>query len=573
MKNFLFAIPAAAVFFILPFVTRITHINPEQAGRSAAAEVIGCGVPPAYDIRVAADGKFIPLLPGLGHYSYKVSSTSDSTQIYFNQGLNFYFSYHFREARASFKEATRFDKNSAMAWWGQALSMGPYFNTYYYKMDKEVQPVLQTMIACTGMTAKEKALVHAMEQRYSADNTNGDRPLLDSQYAAAMKELTVRYPDDNAIKALYIDAVMLGHKWDFWYPDGQPKSWTPELLVKCKEILKTAPDHPAALHYYIHLTEASRQPGLALNAAEQLLKQMPGAGHMVHMATHMYQRNGLYARGVTVNEAANTVNNQVDAAAPNLGIGQDKLIHVYAVQSFCALNAGMYDRAIPLYTRARDRVAALTPAIRQDAGAQEIFMLPVIAMVRAGKWQGITASPAPDSTWVFACLLDNFSKGMAAVRNKETVIAGRYLLRIQAHLQDSILQPRTMPFNAPVQCGRIAAGILQASIYGAEQQYGKAQQSFMQALNEEDQLIYREPQEWKLPVRQYLGALLLQTKRPAAAEKIYREDLERNPGNGWSLIGLYQSLLAQHKSSAAKYKTLYRAAFQDADNMPGSSVF
>lgn len=573
MKNIFFAIPVALAFFIVVVAARFKNNNTAIAGRPAATDAIGCGVSVAYELTAAADGKFIPLLPGLGNYVYKVTAANDSAQIYFNQGLNFYYSYHFREARASFKEATRFDKNCAMAWWGQALSMGPYFNTYAYKMDKDVLPVLQSMTACTETTTKEKELLRAMEQRYSADITNKDRPLLDSGYAAAMRKLTLRYPGDNAIKAWYIDAVMLQHKWDFWYPDGKPKSWTPELLAKCKEILQTEPDHPAALHYYIHLIEASRQPSLAMDNAERLLRTMPGAGHMVHMATHMYQRNGYYAKGVTVNEAANTVNNQVDAVVPNLGIGQDKLIHVYAVQSFCALNAGMYEKAFAVYSRARNRVTALTPAISRDAGAQEVFMVPVIAMVRTGKWSDILSSPAPDSGWVFARMLDNFSKGMAAVRTKDMAAAKQYLLQIQTHLQDSILQPRIMPFNAPVQCGLIAAGILEASIECAEKQYDKALKVYKTSLNREDQLIYREPAEWKLPARQYLGAMLLQMKQPAAAEKVYREDLVRNPGNGWSLLGLYQSLLAQHKSSAASYKTWYHAAFQDADHIPGASIY
>lgn len=402
-------------------------------------EVISCGFADN-DFTAAADGKFIPLLPGWGNHQYTVSTSSDSAQIYFNQGLSFYFSYHFREARASFKEAARFDENCAMAWWGLALAMGPYYNNPYYKMGKEVPAVMQSMHKNTGAcTQKEQALIQAMQQRYSGDTGNADRPRLDSAYAAAMKVLVHRYPTDDDIKALYIDAVMLQHKWDFWNANGVAKPWTMELVSTCESILKRQPKHPAALHYYIHLTEASRQPGLALHSADVLKDAMPGVGHMVHMATHMYQRNGLYAKGVAVNEDANTVNNKVDDLAPNLGIGKDRIVHVYDVQSFCAINAGMYSKVLPLYERAKNRMLALSGDIREDAHNQQIFMLPVIAMVRTGNWASIISSPAPDNNWKYATVLDDFAKGLAMIRIKNLTEAGNHLAHLERVMQDSLL--------------------------------------------------------------------------------------------------------------------------------------
>jgi Tfp pilus assembly protein PilF len=83
-----------------------------------------------------------------------------------------------------------------------------------------------------------------------------------------------------------------------------------------------------------------------------------------------------------------------------------------------------------------------------------------------------------------------------------------------------------------------------------------------------------EPQQWMLPVRQYLGVCLLKMNKARQAEKVYRLDLDRNPGNGWSLLGLYQSLLAQHKPvQAAGFKTKYRKAFEACDVNPVASAF
>ena len=251
--------------YIFPIVLTLALIGIVVAFRPNAGEsrvphietVIGCA-PPGADPTAGDNGKFINPLPGLGKHTYTISAQNDSTQFYFNQGINFYYSYHLREALASFKEAARFDSSAAMVYWGQALSMGPYYNVYAYKMKSGVPTALASMTR-------------------HRDNAS---------------------PED-------IDAVMLEHKWDFYTPDRVPKPWTPALVSLCETILKADPHHPAALHYYIHLTEASADPSVALAGAEVLKDDMSGVSHMVHMATHMYQRNGLFLKGVTVNEDAN----------------------------------------------------------------------------------------------------------------------------------------------------------------------------------------------------------------------------------------------------------------------------
>src|SRR5262249_39398293 len=72
--------------------------------------VIGCAPPPALrEIPRDVDGRYAPVFPGWGHYSYKIGTGNDSAQFFFDQGLNLYYSYHLTEALASFKEAARFD--------------------------------------------------------------------------------------------------------------------------------------------------------------------------------------------------------------------------------------------------------------------------------------------------------------------------------------------------------------------------------------------------------------------------------------------------------------------------------
>ena len=267
---------------------------------------IGCA-PDALDLQSDAAGKFIRIMPGWGNHSYQISTKSDSAQIYFNQGLTMYYSYHSREAVASFKEAAKFDSTNAMVYWGQALAMGPSYNYgYSYKMNAAVPAVLEKMNRFAGgASAKERDLVQAMNSRYNTgDSADKDRKALNVYYVEALKPLVKKYAADIDIKALYTDAVMLIHPWEFWNNDGSAKTWTPELVRYCEDILSKNPQHPGALHYYIHVTEASRKPEIALASADSLLKLFPGVAHMVHMSSHEYERIGYYAKGVTANELA-----------------------------------------------------------------------------------------------------------------------------------------------------------------------------------------------------------------------------------------------------------------------------
>jgi tetratricopeptide (TPR) repeat protein len=557
---------------ILFLFAGVTLLRPRYQAYSPDVSICGGALPS--DITPNKNGKFISIIAGTGHHHYNINTSSDSAQIYFDQGLSFYYSYHFTEALASFKEAARFDPNCTMAWWGQTLALGPYYNNYYYKMPAAVTITKMSLQRTnTGASAKESDLANAMAKRYSLDTTNADRVQLDESYAAAMKTLVKKYPLDNDIKALYIDAVMLCHKWDFWNNDGTPKSWTPELVSLCESILKKEPRQPAALHYYIHLTEASRNPVKALPYADVLKDLMPSVAHMVHMPTHSYQRNGLFAKGVFVNEQANAVFQKIDSTS-GLRLSKYNPIHFFAVQSYCAMNAGMYAKGWPLYHRARERMKALKPDFKNDPYAQFVYMIPEIALVRLGKWQEILQEPRPNSQWKYARIMDDFAKGLAHVRKRDLNAARQCLTDLQVNLTDSMLAIRRMPFNKPKQSGEIAAGILYGEILFAEGKTAEAINAFKNAVSAEDQLTYREPQEWFIPARQYLGACLLKINKPRDAEMVYREDLAYNPGNGWSQLGMHISLKTQKKlKEAKKYEALYRQAFAAGDIKPIESVF
>jgi tetratricopeptide (TPR) repeat protein len=536
--------------------------------------IIGCAPDAGDNIYAGDDGKFITVLPGCGDHSYAISTASDSAQIYFNQGLRMYYSYHSREAIASFKEAARFDSTCAMVYWGQALAMGPGYNGgYLYKLNKDLPAVIAAMNSNVAIASlKERDLIDAMNKRYDVtDVSDKQRNELNANYAASMKVLVAKYPDDIDVKALYVDAVMLIHAWDFWNNDGTAKPWTLELVNYCKDILKKDPHHPAALHYYIHTTEASRDPEVALFCADSLKKLFPNVAHMVHMSSHEYERTGYYAAGVDANEKAYRAIIVYDSLAKGL-YPSIHVPHYYAVDAYCALSGAMYKEAIPKAMACRNSVKPDHEAIYQ----QFQYMFPEFAMVRMGKWNDILNDTTLINTdWSYASIFSDFAKGMAYAKTGNIAEAEKHLSSLHEKMSDTVLQVRFAPYaSTPYECSIVAEKILSATISFEQKKYDAALSTIQKAIAAEDKLLYAEPKEWMLPARQYLGSYLMYLNKPKEAEKVYREDLVWNPGNGWSLLGLYQSLVAQNKTSeATPFKSQYLNSFSHADVLPTTSAY
>jgi len=565
MRSFLFWV----VFSLLLSLTR--HTDNNNVLREELS-TMGCAPPlSSRGIQADASGRYAPVFPGWGHHSYKVRTSNDSAQFFFDQGLNLYYSYHLTEALASFKEAARHDPACVMAYWGQALAMGPYYNNYFYKMPPAVLPVLEEMKrAAEGGTGREKELVEVMKERYSADTSDSRRKELNRTYASGLSELVRKYPDDADIKALYVDAVMLEHTWDFWKNDGTAKPWTSELVSYCDAILRADPSHPAALHYQIHLVEASLHPEKALHSADVLQASMPGVPHMVHMSSHMYQRNGLYTKGVGINEKASGLQVAYDSMAPNLHIGTGSLTHFNGVGAFCAMNANMYQTGMAAAMRCRSVVVRNSgAALANRTYFQYLYMLPAFVNIRSGKWREVLEASAPDSSLHYAVLLDAFARGMAYVGVKRMDDARSCLERLRVLSKNPDLAVRNLPFNTPEDGARVAEAILAGEICLAEKKYDEAVRWLEKGVAAEDGMIYREPRDWPIPARHYLGACLLQLGKAADAEKVYREDLVYNPGNGWTLLGLAQSLVKQHRKGGNEYVQ----AFSKAEEVPPASVY
>ena len=278
--------------------------------------------PPAATGEVADAGSDAPLYEDLGILSSPITTKSPLAQRYFDQGLRLAYGFNHAEARRAFRTAQKYDPDCAMCAWGEALVLGPNINA---PMEPEaVAPALAAVRKAQQNAAsantRELALIAALAERYSAD-PKAERHALDIAYAEAMERIAARVPEDDDIQAFYAEALMDLTPWDYWEGGGaRPKGKTGEIVAALERVLARSPDHPGAIHYYIHLMEASSAPERALSHARRLAAAMPGAGHLVHMPFHIYYRVGDYKAAVAANKAAVAIDEAYIAREKPVGI-------------------------------------------------------------------------------------------------------------------------------------------------------------------------------------------------------------------------------------------------------------
>src|SRR5262245_64894134 len=225
-----------------------------------------------------------PLWDGLGSITYKVSTPSAEAQAYFDQGLRLAYAFNHGEAQRAFRKAQKLDPACAMCFWGEALVLGPNINLPM--QDDAVKPAFAAAQKARALAAaaspREQALIAALAARY-ADDAKADRARFDAAYAAAMAKAAAQFPDDNEIAVLYAESVMDLSPWNYWQPGGrQPNTQSVAIVPTLERVLARDPNHPGAIHFYIHAVEASDRPQRAERYADRLRGAIPGAGHLVH---------------------------------------------------------------------------------------------------------------------------------------------------------------------------------------------------------------------------------------------------------------------------------------------------
>ena len=515
-----------------------------------------------------------PLLDGMGPDHGPMASRAPVAQRYFHQGMTLVWGFNPAEAARSFESAIAIDPGCALCYWGLAWSLGPNINA---DMDagaeRRVRDALSRATALSPRASPAtRALVRTLAARHPAAGVADE-----DAYAERMRALAHAHPRDADIATLAAEAVMNLHPYDWWDADGAPRPWTPEIRAQLMRALALAPDHPGANHYLIHLMENSGHPEVALVSANRLRTLVPGAGHLLHMPSHIDMRVGHYADAVAANEAAVAADKRylatVDAS------GAYRVGYVAHSDHFLWAAAAMEGKSAEAIAAARAAYPAACgprPADRSSGILQHYYVLPLYALVRFGRWREIIEETLPpDVSEPYPLAIWHYARGTAFARTGRVADARRELAEVERFAGDPALdRVQIKNINPARGLVRIASLTLAADIATAEGRAAEAVAPLREATAVEDALAYDEPHLWLAPTRHALGAALLAAGQPALAERIYREDLRRYPENGWSLVGLAQAQRRQGRVDAARAsETRLRAAWSNADIVLTSSRF
>jgi tetratricopeptide (TPR) repeat protein len=493
-----------------------------------------------------------PLWDNLGGISFPITTRVPLAQRYFDQGLRLTYGFNHAEARRAFRAARELDPSCAMCWWGEALVLGPNINAPMVPAAQE--PALAALgkagTLAAGASDREQALIGALARRYSSD-PKAERAALDAAYAQRMGEVAARFPDDQDIQALYAEALMDLSPWDYWQSGGaEPQGRTAEIVDILEGLLAKNPDHPGAIHYYIHMVEASSKPERAKPYLNRLAAASPGVGHLVHMPFHIYYRVGEYKAALDANKAAVAADEAYLAQVPAQGI-YPQAYYPHNVHSLMvsAQMAGDGRSALEAARKVADIVT--DEAAREIPWVQPIKAAPYFAHAQFAEPAATLALPDPGDGLPYAKAMWHYARGVAHAARGNLAAAeaeGAAIERIKATADFSGLVNGGVPAPDVLE---LARHVVSARIAQARGNLEAARRAFETAVALEDRLYYSEPPYWYYPVRQSLGAVLVGLGRLEEAEDAFRASLARSPGNGWALYGLGQVYRKMGKGAAA----------------------
>ena len=519
-----------------------------------------------------------PLFEGMGDYHMPITTADFNAQRYFDQGMVLAFGFNHAESIRSFRAAQTMDPTCAMCFWGEALATGPNINvtsngeaimTPAQRADARAA-IDQALALMDSVSPKEQDWIRALNQRYDGQ-ADTPRDPLDRAWANALADMVSRYPNDTTVASVYAEALMNTMPWDYWGPNGEAKPDTQAVIASLEAVMEANPDHPLALHLYIHALEASSNAEKAEPAADLLANLVPGSGHLVHMPSHIYFRVGRYRDSALANIRAAEVDEAYIAQCNAQGF-YPALYYPHNIHFLWASATMQGQSALSLDSARRVVANVRVEQVEQFPTIQFFRTVPMLSLVRFARWEEILEEPEPYKPFAFARAIWHYGRGVArtALGDAEAALIELAAIEALEPEVDEIFMGNVYPARALLE---IAKSLLRGEMAYRAGDAANAVLAFEEAVTLQDALPYTEPPFWYYPTRQSLGAALLASNRLAEAQAVFEEDLEQYPMNGWSMFGLAEALRRQGDETGAEQMTArFETVWQFADVSLATSI-
>lgn len=611
-------------------------------------------------IKALPPGYTEPLFSGFGNHKYPTLTEelkSKKAKDYFNQGMTLLYAFNHPEAIHSFNQAAKYEPEAAMPYWGIAMAAGPDINTSATDeclnlADKAVQRAIRNaQYKSSSSSSPELDYALALSKRYYRD-MSGKVHYHPKAYADAMAELKDKYTDDD-ILTLYAAALMNISPWKWWI-EGKPspeikkaikvlsqilkydpnnneplnkllnydleKSPVLECNSKKDEVLEHKSNYIGANHYFIHATEESPCPEVALPSAKIIAELAPAAGHLQHMPSHVYERIGEYAKATEANYKAVYVDRAYIYQTPETAR--------YPLH-YLSHNLHFLTDSLSIQGRESEALAAAQELFENTSKYSEddynplhnqtlvqvkddyFFTVPIWTAVRLNAWRFLSSVGFEEVLFrcftkrnlPFTKVMWQYGQVLKYLPKPNPITVRGALAKIEQFWRTVGQAPTTLKYgnNEASKLFRIANLVLVArtlevlpsevsnnfieKVKNRLKNYPVLNQdsgSFNEPTRDkqiikiweravclEDGLNYDEPPDWYYPLRESLGAAYYRQGKDnkqnyEKAERVFREDLKTHKLNGRSLFGLIESLKKQGKKVPKEIETDFERAWKNA---------
>lgn len=510
----------------------------------------------------------------LGRHTRTITTASAEAQRWFDFGLNWLYAFHNEEAEVCFLRAIEADPRCAMAHWGVAFAIGPYYNGPWIRMSEPQRAanlarahelVLHAVDLAADATPVEEALISALRLRFGAER-NDDQEVFDAwddAYAAAMRDVHAAFPDDLDVTALTVESLIVRTPWRLWDlragvpAEGASTQEAIDVLEACfaRHERAVTHRHPGLLHFWIHIMEMSPTPERALDQAVALQSLCPDAAHLVHMASHIQILCGQYEEALAANVAAVVADDKYVAHNPVLGVYTAYRMHNIHFQVYAAMFLGNAERALAAADLIRETVTADTLRTDNDflrRYLEAFYGMKIHVLVRFGRWNDLIAMPLPDEPDLFVSTtaLCHYAKGVAHAATGDVAGAEEEQRRFET-AWSRVPEEHFVFNNQTRDVLEVGKAMLAGEIAYRKGRFDEAFAHLRRSVEVDDHLYYNEPWVWMQPPRHALGALLLEQGHVEEAMAVYRSDLglddtlvrsSQHPGNVWALHGYAECL-------------------------------
>lgn len=519
-------------------------LDPSQVALAACRAQGRHAFDPRRFVRVAAASTTTPAaapprFDGIGPIVLDAPGQGAEVRGWLSQGLAMAYGFNHHAAVVAFREAQRLAPGCSLCWWGEAYALGANINA-----PMNAGAVGQAREAASealrrAATPRERALAEAVVARYAeAPGT----PAGEAAYAAAMRAAWLLAQDDDNVAALFAESLMNLQPWDYWEADGRTaKGGIGEAIAAVEAVLARNPNHPQAIHLYIHLTEASASPARAEAHADRLVTLAPDVSHLVHMPSHTYYRLGRFKDSLAANIAAMAADEAFLARAEGSALYASGYvphnIHFALTSAQMAGDGANVTRAATLLPR------FLNPEVLAALGwTQAMAAAPYFAHAQFSDAATTMALPEADPAFPYLQASRAYARAVAAVQGGDVAMARAEAARLAGLAASKDIERLTTEAGLPaVTILEVAQAVIEGRIAQAQGDNSAAVAAFERAVALQDSLAYMEPPFWYYPTRQSLGAALVLAGRAAEAAPVLEAALVESPNNGWALFGLAEA--------------------------------